>query len=455
MTLLLISPDYASHLLPLATLGTAWAEAGERVVVATGPATDAIVRRFGFEREDLRLGRGSNPGVIRAEDQPRGEDQALRGFFEATRLGAVPTLAFQAAARGDDLLWEPLRVAREVQELVDRVRPDQVIVDHLAFSARLGLTGAQVPHADVVLGHPSALTVGDEVYGYPPAWPNRLQPSPRALDALRRQCEGVRDAFTEQWNTVLATLDPGADASHDAFAETGDVLLLNYPEDLHAPERTALLPRHAFLGSTVRSETPDREVDAWLARDDAPIVYVSLGTFLSVRSDVLARVAEALRGLEVRVALAAGSTSPDEMGPIPPSWLVRGELPQVTVLGRAALAVSHGGNNSVTEAMAAGVPLLLLPLSTDQFTGAAAIEAAGLGTALDPNAATPAQLQTAVEHLLALAPDASARLSQLSLDLTRNPGPRRARVALAGQDDTAGGSRAGLLEAGGADHGRR
>ena len=87
MTLLIISPDYASHLFPLATLGTAWQEAGERVVVASGPATADIVRAFGFERENLRLGRGSNPGVIRADAQPRGEDDALRGFFAATRLG--------------------------------------------------------------------------------------------------------------------------------------------------------------------------------------------------------------------------------------------------------------------------------------------------------------------------------------------------------------------------------
>ena len=65
MTLLIISPDYASHLLPLATLGTAWREAGERVVVATGPATASIVGSFGFERVNLQLGKGSNPGVIR------------------------------------------------------------------------------------------------------------------------------------------------------------------------------------------------------------------------------------------------------------------------------------------------------------------------------------------------------------------------------------------------------
>ena len=436
MTLLVISPDYASHLLPLATMGAAWAAAGERVVVATGPATDAIVRRFGFEREDLQLGRGSNPGVIRAEDQPSGEDDALRGFFDATRLGAVPTLAFQAAARGDDLLWEPLRVAREVQRVVERVRPDHVLVDHLAFSARLGLSGTGVPHADVVLGHPSALSVGDEVYGYPPAWPSCLRPDPHELADLRRRCERVRDAFTAQWNDVLVSLDPAAPASEDAFAETGDVLLLNYPGELHPPERTALLGQHAFLGSAVRAEELDPEVEAWLARDGAPVVYVSLGSFLSVRADVLSRVAEALRQLDVRVALASGSTPRQALGPIPRSWLVRAELPQVTLLDRAVLAVSHGGNNSVTEALTAGVPLLLLPLSTDQFAGAAAVEAAGLGEALDPNAATPAQLGAAAARLLSLPPERASSLARLSAELRATPGAERARAALLAERET-------------------
>lgn len=384
MTLLVISPDYASHLYPMATLATAWRAAGERVVVATGPATDSIVGGFGFERENLQLGRGSNPGVIKAEDQPPGEDDALRGFFDATRRGAVETLAFQAGARGDDLLWNPVGVAREVHRVVDLVRPDDVIVDHLAFGARLALVAAGVRHADVVLGHPSAVVVGDEVYGYPPAWPRRFRPDPDALASLHRLCVGVRDSFTAQWNDALAVLDPGARASADAFAETGDV----------------------------------------------PVVYVSLGSFLSVRSDVLARVAEALRGLDVRVALASGSTRRVELGPVPDSWLVREALPQVTLLGRSALAVSHGGNNSVTEAMTAGVPLVLLPLSTDQFAGAAALEDAGFGEALDPNVASAVEIREAAVRLLALDGDAHTRLDRLGAALRETPGAEIARRAV-------------------------
>ena len=433
MTLLVISPDYASHLYPLATIATAWRDAGERVVVATGPATDSLVRGFGYERVDLRLGRGSNPGVIRAEEQPRGEDEALRGFFAATREGAVPTLAFQARARLDDLLWDPLTVARRVQEVVTEVRPDHVVVDHLAFSARLALTAAGVRHADVVLGHPSALVVGDEVYGLPPDWPRRLTPPTEELDRLRVLCEEVRDRFTADWNAALTSLDPGATPSADAFAETGDTLLLNYPEPLHDPDRTALLGPHAFIGSAVRAEPADPEVEDWLAAGDGPVVYVSLGSFLSVRGDVLAGVAEALRGLEVRVALASGSSAPEDLGPLPPGWLVRAVLPQVTLLRHSALAVTHGGNNSVTEALSAGVPLLVLPLSTDQFAGAAALERAGVGEVFDPNTTGPDELRAAAARLLALPSEPAGRLAALVRELTSVPGPQRAREALLAQ----------------------
>ncbi|TFD84916.1 nucleotide disphospho-sugar-binding domain-containing protein [Cryobacterium serini] len=434
MTLLIISPDYASHLYPLATLGVAWARAGERVVVASGPATADIVASFGFERENLQLGRGSNPGTIRVEQQPAGEDDALRGFFDATRRGMVETLRFQAGARSSDLLYNPVAIAREVQRIVERVRPDQVIVDHLAFSARLGLLSAGVAHADVVLGHPSALPVGVEVYGHPPTWPAVFSPAASELALLKRQCVAVRDSFTAQWNDALCELDPHAEPSLDAFQESGDVLLLNYPAELHAPGRTSQLPPHVFLGSAVRSEAVDPEVEAWLAADSRPVVYVSFGSFLSVRGDVLARVAAALGALPVRVAIATGATDPTELGPIPESWLVRGFLPQVRLLQEAALAVTHGGNNSVTEAMTAGVPLVVLPFSTDQFAGAAALDTAGFGESLPPNTATVLDLRAACERMLRLSADTSGdarvRLDALALSLTRQSGAERAYEAL-------------------------
>jgi len=424
VTLLIISPDYASHLLPLATLGTAWRDAGERVVVATGPATAAIVESFGYERVNLQLGKGSNPGVIRAEEQQKGEDDALRGFFAATREGMVETLAFQAEARLSDLMWDPVRVGREVQAVVAAVGADAIIVDHLAFSARLALTASGTPFADVVLGHPTALPVGDEIYGFPPVWPAAFTPDASALAALRELSERVSANFTAEWNAALAQLAPQLPPSLDAFAEHGDLLLYNYPAELSEPRRSAILPPHVFLGSAVREEPVDAEVEAWISSSDAPYVYVSFGSFLSVRADVLARVIAALRALGVRAAIALGSADRAELGDIPDDFLVREFLPQVRLLDDAAAAVSHGGNNSVTEAMTAGVPLVVLPFSTDQFAGAAAIEDAGFGVALPPNTATVDELAAAIAVVLAL-----PRVP-LAADLRAHPGPQRAYDAL-------------------------
>jgi len=430
MTLLIISPDYASHLLPLATIGTAWRDAGERVVVATGPATASIVEAFGFERVNLQLGRGSNPGVIRAEDQPKGEDDALRGFFDASRVGAVETLTFQATARLNDLMWEPVATARAVQRVVDEVGADHVIVDHLAFSARLALIASGTPHADVVLGHPSALPVGDEVYGYPPEWPIAFTPDGSSLADLLALCERVSNTFTADWNAALAELNPEAAPSDNAFAEHGTLLLLNYPGELHDPQRTALLPTHEFLGGSVRDEPAEPDVDEWLASSDAPFVYVSFGSFLSVRGDVLGRVIEALKSLGVRAAIATGSAARSDLGDIPASWLVREFLPQVSLLKSAAAAVTHGGNNSVTESMTYGVPLLVLPFSTDQFAGAAALERLGFGVVLDPNAATAEQLRDGLQQVLSLPRAVRAELTELSASLRGTPGRDRAHAAL-------------------------
>ncbi len=440
MTLLVVSPDYASHLLPLATLATRWRDAGERVVVATGPSTAGVVADFGLERVDLTLGRGSNPGVIRADEQPRDEGASLRGFFDATRRGMTQTLRYQAQERLTDLMWDPVGRGRRVLEIVDRLRPDAIIVDHLAFSARMALQTAGVPYGDVVLGHPSALPVAGEVYGYPPFWPRAFSPAEQDLAELRELCDRVSAGFTGEWNRAARELNGRAVDVRDAFGthggEHGGTVLYNYPAELAETEGRAL-PPHAFLGSTRRDEEVAPDIVEWIAREE-PYVYVSFGSFLSVRDDVLVRVAEALRRVGVRAAIATGATPAEVLGDVPDGWLVRPYLPQVRLLAGAAAAVNHGGNNSVTEALGSGVPLLVLPFSTDQFAGAATVERTRVGVALDPNAATVAELSDALRGLLGGDDGAVDRvidrglLRRIGEGQAARPGPTVAYEALAG-----------------------
>ncbi len=429
MTLLVISPDYASHLLALATRATAWRVAGHRVVGASGPATAPIVGEFGLERLDLPLGRGSNARVISADDQPADEGESLRGFFDATRVGMIETLRYQSAERLTDLMWDPVTIGRRVLAAVEEVQPSEILVDHLAFSARLALQTAGHAYGDVVLGHPSALPVQGEVYGFPPFWPDAFTPEPAALADLRTLCEDVSARFTSEWNRTVRALDPSAVETADAFAEHGSTVLYNYPAQLAADDGRTL-PPHAFLGSTRRIEPVEDDVERWIAHA-GEYVYVSFGTFLSVRGDVLSRVAEALAASGLSAAIATGSTPASDLGPIPDGWLVRDYLPQVRLLQGASLAVTHGGNNSVTEAIGAGVPLLVLPFSTDQFAGAAAVERAGLGRALAPNTATVAELAGALRDLQGM-PGARARLRDIAAEQAARPGPRIAYELLTG-----------------------
>lgn len=421
MTLLIISPDYASHLLPLAALGTAWRDAGDEVVVATGPATDGIVAGFGYRRVDLPLGRGANAGVIRSSEQQADEAASLEGFFAATRAGMIPTLAYQARERLTDLMWQPVDRARATLQVIDEVSPDAILVDHLAYSARLALHTHGIPYGDVVLGHPSALPVEGEVYGCPPAWPADFTPDPAELRDLRTLCEEVSRRFTTQWNDAAAALDPRARPVADAFALHGDTVLYNYPAELAAGDGREL-PPHRFLGSTPRDEASASGVEGWIATGD-PYVYVSFGSFLSVRGDVLARVAAALRRAGLRAAIATGATDAAALGPIPDDWLVAEYLPQVRLLASAAAAVTHGGNNSVTEAVGHGVPLLVLPFSTDQFAGAAAIERTGTGRALDPNGASIDELTAALREIADPAFDGRSLLGAAAAAQAAHPGP--------------------------------
>lgn len=428
MTLLVISPDYASHLLPLATLATGWQERGDDVVVATGPATDPIVQRFGYRRVDLPLGRGANAGVIRTTEQQAAEAASLEGFFAATRQGMIPTLSYQARERLTDLMWMPADRARATMEVIDLVRPDAILVDHLAYSARLALHTFGVGYGDVVLGHPTALPVGEEVYGYPPFWPRAFSPRAADLASLHSLCTEVSRRFTAQWNEAARELDPQAPLVEDAFALHGETVLYNYPAAL-ADGDGRMLPPHVFLGGAVRSEPADPVVEEWIA-EGVPYAYVSFGSFLSVRGDVLARVAEALRLLGLRAAVATGATDPTELGPVPEDWLVRDYLPQVRLLAGAAVSVTHGGNNSVTEALAHGVPLVVLPFSTDQFAGAAAIERVGVGRALDPQTADAAQLATAIEEVGSPSRQGRHLLEQVAEEQRARPGARVAAETL-------------------------
>jgi UDP:flavonoid glycosyltransferase YjiC (YdhE family) len=100
-------------------------------------------------------------------------------------------------------------------------------------------------------------------------------------------------------------------------------------------------------------------------------------------------------------------------------------LPQTSILPQVDLVITHGGNNTVTESLFFGKPMVVLPLFWDQYDNAQRIAETGLGVRLDTYGHEPAELLQAVDRLLAEQALAE-RLRALSGELQAAPGTVRA-----------------------------
>ena len=157
-------------------------------------------------------------------------------------------------------------------------------------------------------------------------------------------------------------------------------------------------PRYAFVGAAVGGRAPSG-FDA--PAGSGPLVYVSLGTRLNTSARFFRSCVEAFRGTGARVIMSIGdSVRPGRLGPLPPTIAVRRSVPQLEVLSRASLFITHGGMNSVNEALYYGVPMVVVPMGNDQPTVARRVVELGLGEALDARSATPAALRGAALRVM-------------------------------------------------------
>ena len=424
MSTLLICPDYASHYYGLAALGREGLSRGVRVIVATGPNLRSRVLSDGFEHVELRLGAGHDNGVNGAGGDSASERAHLRDFIDATRQGMVATLAHQVSARQHDMLWRPDQVSRELSTILTDLQPRRIVVDQLAYGATLALRALEQPYVSFLPSHPCQLPHAGQPDGFPIRFPHELTPPAEELARLRALCERQTQRFTDAYNAALTQLNPAAVPVADATAAGSPQLtLIAYPDEL-APD--AARPGVALVGPVVRDEQADDALLRALARrrPDTPTVYVSLGTFLSAREDVLTKILTGLRQLDVNAVISTGIADRARLGPLPEHWHAAPSLPQVAVLATCDAVVCHGGNNTVMEALAHGLPVLAGPMSSDQFVAAEDLRRAGVGDAFAPNDDDAQDIALKVEALLT--GPASERARMLGRRLRQRPGAVRA-----------------------------
>jgi MGT family glycosyltransferase len=134
-------------------------------------------------------------------------------------------------------------------------------------------------------------------------------------------------------------------------------------------------------------EPAPRPLPDWWRNRDWPLVYLTFGTVVPTIGhfpDIYRAALDALSMLPVRVLVTVGRESdPAELGPVAPNVHVARWIPQADGLPHAAAIVSHGGSGTVTGALAAGVPAVVVPFIADQTHNARRVAELGAGVQLD------------------------------------------------------------------------
>lgn len=148
-------------------------------------------------------------------------------------------------------------------------------------------------------------------------------------------------------------------------------------------------PRRTYIGPCVYVGRNDGEAFDWTTVDARlPIIYCSLGTYSANCRESLRlfeAVVTAIRARpEWQLILQSGdAVGPGHFGPLPANIIVRKRVPQLEVLARAAVNITHGGFNSVKESVYFGVPMIVFPWSNDGWGNAARVEYHRIGLRAD------------------------------------------------------------------------
>lgn len=223
------------------------------------------------------------------------------------------------------------------------------------------------------------------------------------LEAAQELGPALLPSLDQQRQTLGLPLDPGG-----ASLES-EPILTQFPPSLWPPGVRRRLFQFRLSGS-IHEATPRADAfplpkpAAWLGRDDAPLVYLTLGTVAGSMEELRSAyrlLLDAVADLPVRALLTTGeAVDPQSLGPIPERVHVERFVPQAELLPHVRAIVCHGGSGTVLGALGAGVPLVVMPMFADQPENARRIADVGAGLFVPLAQATAERLAQAIRRTL-------------------------------------------------------
>jgi UDP:flavonoid glycosyltransferase YjiC (YdhE family) len=350
MRVLLTTTPGSGHVGPTLPFATALRRAGHEVVVAVRRSGAGAIHRLGLP-------------IWALDDPPPGPRDAV---FEQVRDlhedDANRRVVADVFARIDARAALP-----GVLAAYEAYRPDMVLSEQCEFAGPLAAERIGIPWARIGIGIAATESIV-------------LARLAAAVDELRGEA-GLRR-------------DPHARRLRDARVLTLTPPCLEDPVTVGSPHTARFRELH-----TRRGALPD-----WWPGDERPLVYVTYGSVapqMGAFPDAYLAAIEALASRDVRVLVTVGrDRDPADLGPLPAGVHAERWVPQAAVMPHAAAVVCHGGHGTVLGALAAGVPMVVLPLFADQPYNARRVERLGAGIALEGGREAFEHIGAAVERVL-------------------------------------------------------
>ncbi|HUM82934.1 MAG TPA: glycosyltransferase [Lachnospiraceae bacterium] len=319
--------------------------------------------------------------------------EPFRKKVEATGAAFYPVTSRMASAKADPgadmmaglpavFLDEADGMIEEILEVLKKDRPDAVVHDFASMAGTLAAASLKVPDIEIFQSYPSSPVLSN-------AAPFLTVPD---THPARVKAAALAKKFTEKYHAKYLSVK-------EIFDGFGDFNVVTMQKRF-VPGAETFDSNVVFTGVQIGER--DSNIDWKFPENGLPLIYFSLGTVFNSWPDIFPILFDAVRDMEVNV-IAAVPESIDKkyLQDIPANVTCASYMPQLKILEKADLFITHGGAGGMGEAVYFGVPMIDIPQMPEQAMTAARVEKMGLGVDFpDKSKVTSASLKEAIVKVL-------------------------------------------------------
>ena len=379
---------------------------GHRVVFVIEESFKGTLEAKGFEERLMRLG----PPPTEPEVPGQFWKDFIRDTAPVFRKSTLDQLGGFIAPTWQALVDGSKYVTPRLEEIFEELAPDVIVEDNVVAFPAIAASGRPWVRIDSC----NPLEIKDAELpptfsGYPindrSTWTDfRLE--------YRKQCADMQRDFSE------FCVQNGAPALPELefIDESPWLNLYLYPRELDYPRGTPLSATWKNLEASVRTTDAPWEPPQ---HGDRALIYLSLGSLGSADVELMRRLVDALSRTPHRYVVSKGPQH--DQYELADNMTGAEFLPQTSILPHVDLVITHGGNNTTTECMYFGKPMVVLPIFWDQHDNAQRVHETGFGVRLPTYEFEDADLSGAIDRLLA---DRAlhARMGEVAARLQAKPG---------------------------------